>query len=171
MNSTDLIIMLGNFSESLLPVQRLITGGAYLIGILFFYVALHKLRVIGNARARSSSQEKMFVPISYILAGSALIFLPSAISVMSNTAFGAGNILRYSNFNQLNTYNSMIILIRTAGLLWFVRGSVLLAHASHPGVQEGPKGLTFLIAGVLAINIENTMSMIDTMLSHLMKFL
>lgn len=159
--------MLGNISQSLFPVQHLISGGAYLIGIVFFIVALQKLKKIGDARVSGGSSEKMFVPIAYLLAGAALVFLPTAISALSATAFGEGNILQYSNYNRFNIYSSMGVIIRTAGLIWFVRGAVLLAHASQPGVQEGPKGLLFLIAGILAINFDNTVAMFNTILHYL----
>ncbi len=165
MNSVDMVTMLGNLSQSLLPVQHLIAGTAYLIGLLFFWEGISRLKKIG-ASAGSGSQEKMFVPLAYFLAGSALMFLPSAITVLSNTAFGAGNVLQYSTYNRFNIYNSMGIIIRTAGLIWFVRGAVLLSHASQPGVKEGSKGLVFLIAGVLAINFENTMGMFNTALEQ-----
>ena len=166
MNSADIITMLGNLSQSLLPVQRLITGFAYLLGLMFFFIAIQKLRKIGDARSGSGSHERMFVPLSYLLAGAALLFLPTAVGVLSNTAFGTGNVLQYSSYNRLNIYYSIGILIQTAGLIWFVRGAVLLAHASQPGVQEGPKGLVFLIAGVLAINFEYTMSTVNTLLEQ-----
>lgn len=58
MNTIDLITILGNISQSLYPVQKLITGGAYILGVLFFLTAIGKLKKIGDHRAQSSSQEK-----------------------------------------------------------------------------------------------------------------
>lgn len=153
-----------------MPVQHLIAGLAYLIGLVFFFVGIQHLKKIGDARARSGSHEKMFVPLSYFVAGAALVFLPSAISVLSNTAFGTGSVLQYTNFNRVNIYQTMGVLVKTAGLIWFVRGAVLLAHASQPGVQEGPKGLVFLIAGIMAINFDTTIAMFNTALSQFFSF-
>ena len=62
----------------------------------------------------------------------------------------------------------MGLLIRTAGILWFVRGCVLVAHASEPGTQEGPKGLAFICAGVLAMNFDNTISVLNYILNSVM---
>lgn len=167
MNS-DIVAMIGNLSQSLLPFQALIAGLGYLIGILFMITAIGKLRVIGNARARGGgSHEKMFIPLAYLIGGTALIFLPSAITVLSRTAFGSGNILQYASYNPYNIYNTMRIVIRVAGIIWFVRGSVLLVHASEPGVQHGPKGLAFLLAGVLAINFEETTAFVNYMITKL----
>ncbi|WP_133129968.1 type IV secretion protein IcmC [Legionella yabuuchiae] len=159
--NADIAKMIANLSQSLLPVQELITGLGYLIGILMMMTAISKLRQIADARASGGSHEKAFVPLAYFLGGSALIFLPSAVTVLSNTAFGTGNILQYTSYNPYDIYNSVRILIKTAGLIWFVRGCVLLVHASEPGVQHGPKGLVFLCAGVMAVNFEGSIEVLN----------
>lgn len=170
MNGIDLISILGNISQSLYPVQRLITGGAYLLGILFFITAVSKFRKIADHRTGSSSQEKMFTPMMYLLFGAILLYLPSALSTMANTAFGVGNVLTYTKPSSPSIYVTIGLLIRTAGVLWFVRGCVLVVHASEPGTQEGPKGLLFIIAGILAMNFDNTISMVNYILSYLISW-
>ncbi|KTC78119.1 hypothetical protein [Legionella brunensis] len=166
MGSTDLITMIGNISRSLFPVQHLLTGGAYVLGLLFFIIALQKLKKIGGS-GRQSSSEKMFVPLAYLAGAAALLYLPSAVSIMANSAFGTGNVLQYIDYNPYNIYSSMGFVIQTAGLIWFIRGCVLLIHASEPGVQWGPKGLVFLCAGVLAMNFQNTASMLAAIVNQL----
>lgn len=161
MNS-NLIEMLGNVSRSLVPVQHLLAGLAYFIGILFFIAAIQKFRKIGE-----KSEHNMFLPTAYLLGGAALLFLPSAYTSIGNTIFGVGNILQYSSYNPYDIYGSMIVLIRTAGLIWFIRGSVLLTHASEHGVQEGPKGLLFLLAGIFAMNFETTVSFLNYIMSQI----
>ena len=162
----DITKMIGNISQALLPVQALITGLAYLVGVLFMIHAIQKLKAIGGAK---NSNEKMFVPIAYFLGGTALIFLPTALEVTVNTTFGTGsaNAIQYTEYNPYNIYSAMKVLIQTAGVIWFFRGCILLAHASEPGVQDGPKGLTFLVAGVFAMNFEGTISALNYSLSHL----
>jgi hypothetical protein len=162
----DLIAMLGNLSQSLYPLQRFITGGAYILGILFFITAISKLKTIGGGR----SQEKIFAPMVYLMFGAALLYLPTAMSTLANTAFGVGNILTYSNYNQGNINSVIGLFIRTAGLLWFVRGSVLVAQASQPGTQEGPKGLVFLLAGILAMNFDNTIAMLNSLINYIINW-
>lgn len=170
--NADFVTMIGNLSQSLLPVQALITGFGYLIGLIFILTAISKLKKIGDHRARGGSNEKMFVPIAYFLSGSAMIFLPSTLKVLTNTAFGTGsNILEYANYNPYDIYGAMRIVIRTAGLIWFIRGCVLIAHASQPGVQDGPKGLAFLVAGLMAVNFDYTMSMIDYSFDRLVQWM
>ncbi|WP_419420216.1 type IV secretion protein IcmC [Legionella sp. D16C41] len=167
--NTDLIAMLGNLSRSLFYVQPIITGIAYMLGILFFMTALQKLRKIGDHRANSSSHESIYVPIAYILGGAAILFLPSALTALSNTVFGVGNILSYAQYNRNSVLGSMAIIIRIAGLIWFVRGAVLLSHASNPGSQsqDGLKGFLFLFAGILAVNFDNTVNFLSGLMSKI----
>ncbi len=167
MTMLDLVTILGNISQSLYPLQRLITGGAYLLGILFFITAISKLLKIGDRRAQSPSREKMFGPMMYLLIGAILLYLPTALNIAANTAFGVGNVLTYSSYDPTNIYSSMGLLIRTAGVLWFVRGCVLVAQASEPGAQHGPKGLAFIFAGILSMNFDNTISALNTVMSDL----
>ncbi|KTC82436.1 hypothetical protein [Legionella cherrii] len=165
MNTPDLIAIIGNLSRSLYPVQHLITGGAYILGILFFMTAIAKLRKIADHRAQSSSQEKMYTPMMYLLMGAALLYLPSVLDTMANTTFGVGNVLTYTSYNSSNIFSSMGLVVQTAGVLWFVRGSVLVAHSSQPGTQHGPKGLAFIVAGILAMNFDNTIAMLNYIMS------
>jgi hypothetical protein len=83
------------------------------------------------------------------------------MKTLSNTVFGADNILQYAKYNQFEIYDAMKILIKTAGLIWFVRGCVLLVQSSAPGAQHGPKGLVFLCSGVIAMNFEETVQFLN----------
>ncbi|KTC65376.1 protein IcmC (DotV)-like protein (plasmid) [Legionella adelaidensis] len=166
MNNSDFVRILGNISQSLLPIDSLIAGLAYLLGILFFMLALFKFKKVA---AKGGGQDnKMFIPLAYLLGGSALLFLPSAITLFSYSSFGQSNPLQYIQYNPYNVYGAVRMLIQTAGLIWFVRGCVLLVHASEPGVQEGPKGLAFLVAGILAVNFEGTISSLNAAINYLM---
>jgi len=163
----DLVTMLENLSNSLGPVEQLMGHAAVLVGLLFLLKAVTKFKKIGDARARSSSQERMFVPIMYVLAGAALIYLPSSIATLSQTAFGTENVLAYGDTGQANVINSIEFIIEVVGVIWFMRGCALLAHASEPGIQHGPKGLAFLVAGIFAVNFKLTMTGLDYVLEHL----
>lgn len=169
--SIDLIEMLGNLSRSLYPIQTLLSGLGYIVGIVCTMIAIGKFKKIGDSRARGGSNEKMFIPTLYLVMGVALIFMPSSISVLSSTAFGVNNALEYTEYNPLDIYSIMELVIRTAGLLWFIRGSVLLVHASEPGVQEGAKGFVFIIAGIFAMNFQGTIAGLDYVFSRIFDFL
>lgn len=163
MITVDLISILGNLSQSLISVQALITGFGYLIGVLFVFTGLSKF---------AKPHQKTSIPMAYVFGGMALIFLPTSLEVLTMTLFGNTNLLEYSESNPDVFYSSMRILIRTAGLIWFVRGSVLLVNAAKPGQQHGPKGLAFVIAGIFAMNheyVEIWMEAFFTYLTSLIK--
>lgn len=162
----DLESIFLNLSQSLGPVQQLITGLGYLIGLAFVVIALFKFKKIGDSRVHSHSQEKMFVPAAFLVIGAGLIFLPSAFSVLTSTFFGADNILAYAPDTGNALTNAVEFFVQTAGVLWFVRGCVLLAQSSEPGVKEGSKGLTFIFAGILALNFDATTHAVGTALAH-----
>ena len=163
----DLIDILTNLRASLGPIQTMLTGLAYLLGIGLILTSLTKFRKIAHAGPHSPSQEKLFVPVVYMAIGAGLIFVPTSFSVLANTLFGSENVLAYSSNNDATVMSVMMFFIQTAGVLWFVRGSMLLVHASEPGVKEGSKGLTFIIAGILAVNFENTFEVFNSTLSYL----
>lgn len=162
--NTDYITMLGNLSQSLYPIQRLITGGGYLLGTLFIMTAFFKFKKVSS----HGSREHMFSPIMYLLIGAVLIFLPSTLEVMSNTAFGTGNILAIP-YNKVDVRSTVILLIRTVGIVWFIRGCVLVAHASEPGKNHGLKGMLFIISGLFAINFEGSVAMMNWTLNNLLE--
>ena len=170
MNSTDLVAILGNLSQALAPLQHLITGFAYILGLLFFVSALDKFKKKADMGS-SGGQESIYVPVMYMLMGAFLLYLPSAMSTLANTAFGAGNVLTYSpQTNKADVYKSIGLLVRFGGVIWFIRGCVLVAHSSEPGEKHGPKGLLFLIAGVFAMNFDNTVAGINWGFSYLINY-
>lgn len=163
--SIDLITIIGNLSRSVFAVQHLLFGGAYVLSFVFFMVALAKLKKMSG----SHSSERMVVPLAYLFGAASLLYLPSVLGSLANTAFGTGNILQYSDYSPYNIYSSMIFLIQTIGVIWFIRGCVLLVHSSDPNVKWGSKGLVFLCAGVLAMNFQNTANMLAGIVAQLQK--
>jgi hypothetical protein len=163
MDSTNYMTILSNIAGNLIPVQGLITGSAYLLGLLFFYQGVMRMKKL----ASKGSGERPFVAYAYILGGAGLVFLPSTIDTLANTLFGSGNVLAYATYNRMTVYGAMGIIIQTAGLFWAVRGFILMVQASQPGSQHGFKGLGYLIAGILAINFDNTIAMLNSFLTQL----
>jgi len=156
MSSNDLTSIFISLSHSLAPIQKLVSGSAYVLGILFVMYSLSKFKKIADAQANSNSHDPIFAPLAFLFFGSGLCYFPTFCSVMSNTFFGVNNVLQYTSTNPVSFYTSVVRLIQTAGMVWFVRGSVLVAQASSPGKQHGYKGMVYLISGVLAINYYST---------------
>lgn len=173
MTSSDLIVMFANLSRSLPAINYLLGGLSYLLGLVFYVISMNKFKEILDESG--GQKPKVIVPVAYFLAGSGLFFLPSMIETFSMTLFGSSyNILAYSSGNRNDIYGSITMLIQTAGFIWFIRGCVLLAHASHPEQGQegskghGPKGFLFVVASLFAINIQYTMNMLNYIVTHLM---
>ena len=160
--------MLGNLGQSLVPIERLVTGVSYLAGLVLVYSGVFRFKKIGAAGGQS--QEHYFSALSLVVAGAVLLFLPTSIRILSYTTFGSENILSYSNYNKWNIFQSMGILVQTAGLIWFVRGCIMVVHASEPGKQNGLRGFFFIVTGILAMNFVFTMSMINSILNVLISW-
>lgn len=168
MEILDLPTILVNISHSFVAVITALKGLAYLIGLSFVYIAITRFKKIAERHAQYPSQEKSFVPITYLVIGAGLILLPDSINILSTTAFGNANILAYTKpRNPNNLFDAMIIFIKLAGFIWVIRGAVLLATATQPGVQEGSKGAAFLIGGIVALNFEGSLSVINTIITKL----
>ncbi len=165
MGNLDLISMIGNLSASMSSVQSLISGLGYVFGVLFIVHAILKLKeTIGSAK---SAQTGLNVPLAYLVAGAALIYMPSMVNTLAETFFGSSSVLEYTAAKPLNIYVYMRAIIATAGVIWFVRGCVLLAHASDPNSGRkgskgiGAKGLSFVVMGVFATHLDATISALD----------
>ena len=150
--NADLITMIGNLSQSLFEVQFLVKGAGYFLGIFLVISGFMKLR----KAAESRSSESLYIPVVFLLAGFALLFLPSMVDSMANTVFGVGNVLQYSKYNPYDVYSSVGVLIKTVGLIWFVRGCFLILHPPQQDTNYSTKGLLYLFASVLSINFDNT---------------
>lgn len=171
----DLSAMLSNVSKSLPSVQHLLGGVSYLLGIAFCITALFRFKDNVEKGQSSESESQPVVPLAYLLVGSALLYLPSMMNAMSTTLFGSNaSVLQYEGYQPYDIYGSVTILIETIGLLWFIRGCVLLSHSSHPEQGRtgskgfGGKGLLFIVAGLFAINFHSTVDMLDTAMTYLL---
>ncbi|HBD9254156.1 TPA: type IVB secretion system protein IcmC/DotE [Legionella pneumophila] len=171
--------ILANIANQLEPVQRLITGGAYLIGCAFIFKAIYSLKVYGEARTMMSSNTSIKEPVMYLMVGALLIYFPSLVSSVMQTTFGYSNPLAYSGgvSSGSDTISALfgsgslvgrplVMIIRVIGLIAFVRGWVLIARSASQGQPPGGtgKGLIHVFGGILAINIVGTVDMINNTL-------
>lgn len=160
--------ILSNLSSSVDPLQKLVSGFAYLLGILFCWHGMKKLKEIADARAQSGGGKSTFVPAAYFLGGASLFFLPTMYDIARNTFWGAESPIAYTAWvqqfaAQYGASNvSVLHIIQFVGILWFIRGIVLLVQATEPGNQHGTKGLLFVLAGIFGMNIQYTFTLISS---------
>jgi intracellular multiplication protein IcmC len=170
--------ILNNLANSLAPVERLLTGAAYLMGIMFFIKSIHTLKTYGESRSSMSQNSTLKEPLVYMLVGAALLYFPTTFKIFMVTSFGYENVLQYAPINSTNsTINTLFgsgsavgrplsLLIQVIGLVAFIRGWVLVARASSQGQQPGGtgKGIVHVFGGILAMNIVGTLQIVNNTL-------
>lgn len=156
----DLVTLFINLSESLPSVQAMVSGLGYIFGISLIISGLLKLQ-----HASGGGREKVLSALTYFISGSLLVYLPTSIDTLSNTFFGTANILTYETQSEDPFYPAMKVMMETAGVIWFVRGCILLLRTGKPGVQDSRRCYFYIIAGILAMNIDNTINAVDFSLS------
>lgn len=171
--------IINNIAQSMGPVQHLITGFAYVMGLCFALKAIMTLKQYGESKtAMSGGSGSMKEPLVYLFVAAVFIYFPTALAMMLNTTFGPGNVLAYSPVDSKNPYiktlfgtgsavgQSLAIIIQTIGGVAFVRGWVLVARASGQGQQPGGvgKGMVHIFGGILAMNIVLTLQIINNTL-------
>ncbi|MDP3559597.1 MAG: type IV secretion protein IcmC [Legionellaceae bacterium] len=148
---------LGNLANSMGAVRTLIYVFTFILGLFFGYWGLICLK----KHADSKGQEPLMVPLAYLFFAGVFISLPYTLSILSNTFYGNSSILQYGSVPPFDTKKALRIILQTMGIIWVVRGCALIAHASEPGVQHGPKGFAFLFGGILAFNFTGTLATLD----------
>lgn len=171
------ITISSNLVESLISIQKLITGCAYLLGLLFVFKALYSLKMHAESKAQSQ-QGGMKDALVYLFVGVMLLYFPTGFEVIMNTTFGYSEVLAYAPIGSgspiLSTLfgqNSMIgytlaLIVQVIGGIAFVRGWVLISrsasHGQSPGVMG--QGLMHVFGGVLAMNIIGTLQVLQNTL-------
>lgn len=167
--------ILNNIANNLIPVERMITAGAYIIGCAFAFKAIYSLKVYGEARTMMSSNGSIKEPLVYLFVAAMLIYFPTGMKVILNTTFGSSNILEYAPVNSGNQSISALfgsgsvvgrpltIIIQVIGLIAFIRGWVLIARSASQGQPPGGtgKGLIHVFGGILAMNVISTLTIIN----------
>jgi len=168
-----------NIASNLVPVQRLVTGTAYLLGIGFAFKAIFALKTLGEARTMTSSHNgSVKEPLIYFLVAAVLLYLPTAVEITLNSTFGSSSILQYAPVDSPNKSldalfgssslvgEALSVIIQTIGVIAFVRGWVLIARSASQGQQPGGtgKGLVHVFGGILAMNIVGTLEIVNNTL-------
>lgn len=115
-----------------------------------------------------SSQTNLWPSLITIGVGSLLIFFVSSYQVGLQTLFGYSSPLSYSSdaSSTESLVTSVVTIMQVVGVIAFIRGLLLLNGAGSPGAQPGSvgKGLTFVVGGLLAINIYGTwLALVNTL--------
>ena len=160
----------------ILQFERLLRAVCFLLGM---GLAVHALRLAGR-RAELGPQIGTWTrPTMTFASGVALMAFPAFVSVLLASLFGAGAvdspeaIFSYSGdlldafgnatFRQAST--TFVLLVQLIGYIAVARGVWFLNASASPGNQRmfGP-GITFLVAGSLAINFPSFVGLLTDLL-------
>lgn len=172
------VSVLTNLADSLLSVEKLVTGAAYILGILFIMKALSAMKVYGEQKSQMSSHSSMKEPVTYLLVGGMLLYFPTGFEVAMQTMFGYSDVLAYTSsstggallsslFGDSSALGqSLALLIQVIGLIAFVRGWMLVSRSASQGQNPGGmgQGLMHVVGGVLAMNIIGTLEVVKNTL-------
>ncbi|MDP3705631.1 MAG: type IV secretion protein IcmC [Legionellaceae bacterium] len=166
--------ILTNLANSLVPVEKLVTAAAYLMGIGFAIKAVFTLKSHGEQRSSLSGTGNMKEAVIYMLVAGMLLYFPSGFDALLMTTFGSSDVLAYDQNPYLGNIigadsavgNSITLIIQVIGLFAYVKGWVMLARGASQGQSAGGMGkaLMHIFGGVLAMNIVGTMQVITNTL-------
>ena len=171
-------ISFANIASSLVSIEKLITGAAYLMGISFAIKAIYSMKKLAEAKSQMSDHGSVKEPAIYLLVAGMLLYFPTGFAVMMESTFGYSQVLAYAPIDTgSSTLNSLFgtgspfgstlaLFIQVIGLVAFIRGWILIARAASTGQPPGGtgQGLTHVFGGILAMNIVGTLLIVNNTL-------
>jgi intracellular multiplication protein IcmC len=137
---------------------RLVSGFSYVAGFAFVVRSIYQLKEYGESRTMMSSHTAIVGPMTLMIIGGALIYLPTVIDDLTLTVFGSNNPISYPESGESN-YDLMVKVIinimYVVGGIAAVRGLMLLTRATSQQSQPGTfaQAIAHLVGGVLALNV------------------
>lgn len=163
--------MLANFAQTIPNLMKLVTAIAYVMGMAMIVKGVLGLKQFGEARTMMSSQHELKGPLAAILVGAALLYLPSSVQVGLNTFWTNPNPYGYLQDKMSDPWSGIIqdgyMIVQLVGTIAFIRGLLMLTHASGHHAQPGTlgKAMAYIISGVLCINLYEFINVINNTLS------
>lgn len=150
-----------NLSQSYPQLENLIKYTSYVLGVVFMVKGVYAFRIYGEMRNMMSQQHSIRGPLTFLMVGCALMFLPSMQNTLVTTVFGSPDISPFSYMTSQGWTEGMSTAIfgfvQIVGYIAFIRGWLIIAGtAQGHGQHTVAKGLVHIFGGVLAINIIGT---------------
>lgn len=155
-------------------VLRILQAVALLLGIGMFVGGLFQFKRYGEMRTMMSMQMTIATPLMLLLGGTILLVFPTFLGAMLASFWGSESILQYNeNASGLGSFMPAIILfVRIIGVGSFIRGVLLLSRTGSSQSQHGTlgKALIHMLAGILCINILQTVNLLEILLGFTPSF-
>jgi len=133
------------------------------LGIFFVTFGIMKLKAYGEARTQMSQEHHLKGPLTFIIVGAFLIYLPSTVNVGLSTFWTDPN--PYGYMQQKDQWSEFLnvcfMIVQLVGTIAFIRGLVILSQLSgHAQHGTFGKGVTHIIGGIFCINIYQLLQVI-----------
>lgn len=150
--------MINRIAGQIPMLMRMVTAFGYVIGMYFIFVSLMKFKEFGEQRTMMSAQHHLKEPLTYLIMGGLLLYLPSSVQVGMSTFWADPSPYGYlEGEDQWQQFmNNCFLVIQLFGTIAFIRGLVILSHTGgQGGGGQGhfAKGVTHVIGGIFCINI------------------
>jgi len=154
----DFASVLNNIQQNIEPIQKLVTGGAYIAGIIFIFIGIYKLRVYGMGQSMMSGQKSLKPTLLALLTGTLLLYLPTSLDTFMQTTFGYESPLAYTTggASYKNILNPLIRIIQLLGLISIIRSFLLLNKLGQAQNATVGRVAVHFFAGLAAFNIIGT---------------
>lgn len=153
----DIPALMQHLTSNFVILSEIIQTVAVIIGVVLTIGGVFQLKKYGEMRSMMSHQMTLAGPLMMVVAGSALLSLPTIIRMTSLSLLGQDNPM---SLPLESTYDigPLLMFVRVIGVGSFVRGVVLLSRSGHQQGQQGTTGKAFIhiIAGVLAVHVVGT---------------
>lgn len=179
--AADLHQILTNVRGIIVPLTSMLMVISFVIGIFLIFRALGLMKKFGInvAMHQSNDDGGLSKPLSYLIVGAILIYLPTTTDFMMNSIFssynsifGYGGSINYSALgdgaslmsysggtsfeqNWADLAKTLVLYIQFLGFISFIKGWLMLSKAGNPHAQQGQigKGITHVVGGIGLINI------------------
>jgi intracellular multiplication protein IcmC len=157
------------FSKHAALLIDLTLDAAALIGFMFIFRALIKLKIYGEMRSMMTPHARMNHILLLLVAGVLLVYLPHTTRPLLMDAFlGTPTIkdIPYHSGQSLTTEMQQAVtwVMKLIGHIALVRGIVQLGTYQEGGRHSLGKSLTHIMGGVCAINIHQTSDLLKTLI-------
>lgn len=162
-------ILLG-VKNFLVQFEKVIVALFYLIGIIFAVRTFMLLKQYGESRSMSGGQMTLRKPILTFIVAVVLLYAPGMIDAFIFTIYPASYYDYTITQGSSGEYDLIIFvasrIMQVIGYIAFLRGWILLVRIGEQGAPPGAlaKSLLHIIAGVLAINIVGTFSLLGAII-------
>jgi intracellular multiplication protein IcmC len=148
--------MIKRISEQIPSLMQMVTALAYVMGMYFIFYGVLKLKQYGEQRSMMTQEHQLKGPLTFIIVGAFLLYLPTSVQVGLSTFWTDPNPYGYvqNDDEWQQFFNACFLIVQLVGTIAFIRGLVLLSQlGGHAQPGTFARGITHIVGGVFCINI------------------